>query len=143
MSATFGFNPETAIAVFLGLIAYAKLRSLGRGSSCECECAHDEPAPTLVAHEAVAAPVAAPVAAAPVAAPVTAVPAAAPASAPAAVDDALMAVLSAAVAVTCGPNARIVGVLSPKYDYKTLMIWSREGRREIYLSHRITTRGNQ
>lgn len=140
MSTPFGFNPETAIAVFLGVIAFAKLRTMGAGRSCECECAHDEAAP-VAAPAAVVAPVAAPAPAAPVvAAPVVA---AAPASAPVAADDALMAVLSAAVATVCGPNARIVGVLSPKYDYKTLMIWSREGRREIYLSHRINTRGNQ
>ena len=139
MSTPFGFNPETAIAVFLGVIAFAKLRTMGAGRSCECDCAHDEAAP---ASAPVVAPLVAPAPAAPVvvAAPVVA---AAPASAPVAADDALMAVLSAAVATVCGPNARIVGVLSPKYDYKTLMIWSREGRREIYLSHRINTRGNQ
>lgn len=144
MSTPFGFNPETAIAVFLGVIAFAKLRTMGAGRSCECDCAHDEAAPAL-APVAAPAPVVAPVAAPAPAAPVVAAPvvAAAPASAPVAADDALMAVLSAAVATVCGPNARIVGVLSPKYDYKTLMIWSREGRREIYLSHRINTRGNQ
>jgi len=139
MSTPFGFNPETAIAVFLGVIAFVKLRTMGVGRGCECDCAHDEAAP---ASAPVVAPLVAPAPAAPVvvAAPVVA---AAPASAPVAADDALMAVLSAAVATVCGPNARIVGVLSPKYDYKTLMIWSREGRREIYLSHRINTRGNQ
>ncbi len=49
----------------------------------------------------------------------------------------LLSILAAAVVTVCGPGARIVGVRSPKYNYETSMTWSREGRREIHLSHRL------
>lgn len=136
---SFGFNPETAIAVFLGVIAW---KQLCKGAPCgEGKCCSEASAP-------VAAPVATPVVASAPAAPVAATPvapAAVVAALPAAPavaesdDSALLAVLAAAVAVTLGPKARIVG-FSPATHGPVVpanTAWSMEGRREIYLSHRI------
>jgi hypothetical protein len=141
---SFGFNPETFSALFLGLIAWAQLRKNCCGSSCQQDsCCSEAPAaaPAVAPVPVVNLPI--PVA---VPAPVVAVPA--PAVAPAPVvalapegeDPTLLAVLAAAVAVTLGPNARIVGVspvASPSHSISALTAWSMEGRREIYLSHRI------
>jgi hypothetical protein len=148
---SFGFNPETFSALFLGAIAWAQLRKNCCGSSCKQDSCCGDASP-VVAPAIVSAPVA-PVAPAPVAAPVVAAPApvvvapapvAAPAPAvalaPEGEDPTLLAVLAAAVATTLGPNARIVGVspvASPIQNISALTAWSMEGRREIYLSHRI------
>jgi hypothetical protein len=142
---SFGFNPETAIAVFLGVIAWGQFRKNGSSPCCQDSCCSEAPAsaPAVV----VAAPVAV-AAPAPVATPAPVVVAATPAvsapvAAPAVVegeDPTLLAVLAAAVAVTLGPNARIVGVspvLHQGQSISALTAWSMEGRREIYLSHRI------
>jgi len=144
---SFGFNPETAIAVFLGVIAWGQFRKNGSSPCCQDSCCSDASAPAVVAAPVVApapasvatpAPVVA--APAPVSAPAPVAPA--PVAAPAAVegeDPALLAVLAAAVAVTLGPKARIVGVspVQQGQSISAITAWSMEGRREIYLSHRI------
>lgn len=141
---SFGFNPETAIAVFLGVIAW---KQLCKGAPCgEGKCCSEAPASAAAPVAAPAAPVAAPVVAPVVAAPAAPAPVATPAPAapaPAAESDdsALLAVLAAAVAVTLGPKARIVGFSPAQGSHGTMVpantAWSMEGRREIYLSHRI------
>jgi len=147
MSCGFGFNPETFTALFLGLIAWAQLRKSCASSCCQDSCCSEASASApAVAAAPVAAPAPAsvatpaPVVAAP--APVSAPAAPAPVAAPAAVegeDPALLAVLAAAVAVTLGPKARIVGVspVQQGQSISAITAWSMEGRREIYLSHRI------
>ena len=142
MSVGFGFNPETAIAVFLGVIAW---KQLCKGASCgKGKCCSEAPvsAAAPVASPVVAAPAPAPVvpAAAPVAPVAPVAPTAPAAPAPAESDDsALLAVLAAAVAVTLGPKARIVGFAPATHGtmVPANTAWSMEGRREIYLSHRI------
>ena len=131
---SFGFNPETAIAVFLGVIAWGQFRKNGSSPCCQDSCCSEAP---VAAPAVVAAPVA-------VAAPAPVVAASAPvAPAPAPVaegeDPTLLAVLAAAVAATLGPNARIVGVnpVLQGQSISAITAWSMEGRREIYLSHRI------
>lgn len=143
---SFGFNPETAIAVFLGVIAWGQFRKNGSSPCCQDSCCSDASAPAVVAAPlavpapAVATPAPVVAAPAPVSAPAPVAPA--PVAAPAVVegeDPALLAVLAAAVAVTLGPKARIVGV-SPVHQGQSISAitaWSMEGRREIYLSHRI------
>jgi len=137
---SFGFNPETAIAVFLGVIAWGQFRKNGSSPCCQDSCCSEAP---LAAPAVVAAPVAV-AAPAPVATPAPVVAASAPvAPAPAPVaegeDPTLLAVLAAAVAATLGPNARIVGVnpVLQGQSISAITAWSMEGRREIYLSHRI------
>lgn len=137
---SFGFNPETAIAVFLGVIAWKQLckgAPCGEGKCCsEASAPVAAPAAPVAVAQAPAVP-AAPVA--PVAAPAV-IPAAPAAPAAAESDDsALLAVLAAAVAVTLGPKARIVGFAPATHGtfVPANTAWSMEGRREIYLSHRI------
>lgn len=135
---SFGFNPETAIAVFLGVIAW---KQLCKGAPCgEGKCCSEAPAPVAAPTAPAVAPVApvAPVVAAPVAAVAIPAPPAAPAVAESD-DSALLAVLAAAVAVTLGPKARIVGFAPATHGpvVPANTAWSMEGRREIYLSHRI------
>ena len=145
---SFGSNPETAIAVFLGVIAWKQLckgAPCGEGKCCS-EASAPVPAPAVpaaVAPAPVAPVVAAPVGSAAVAPGAAAIPPspAPPAPrAPAEPDDsALLAVLAAAVAVTLGPKARIVGFAPATHGtiVPANTAWSMEGRREIYLSHRI------
>ncbi len=67
------------------------------------------------------------------------VPPAVPMAKPGELTPQVFAALAAAVATTCGTNARIAAVQTAKFpSVETLMLqWSVEGRRQIYSSHKV------